>query len=281
MTDVIIIGAGHNGLACAAYLARAGLAVKVLERRDVIGGAAVTQEFHPGFRNSVCAYTVSLLNPKVILDLDLAGHGLRILERPVSNFLPLQDGRTLTLHPDFEKTRAEVARFSISDADRLGDYYATLERLADVLRAFVLETPYNGGLRDLLRGARAALRLRALDTQDRHLLADLLTISAADFLGRWFEHDAVKTLFAFDGIVGTLASPYDPGTAYVLLHHAFGEVNGRKGVWGHAVGGMGAISDAIAAAARAAGAEIETGTEVAEVLLDGDRAKSKVTGVRL
>ena len=226
--DVVVVGAGHNGLVCAAYLARAGLSVKVVERRRVVGGAAVTEEFHPGFRNSVCAYTVSLLHPKVIADLDLHGRGLRIARRPLANFLPLPDGNSLKVHAEGARTRAEFARFSARDAERHADYAASLQRLADGLGGLMLETPPNvgGGLVDLFRAWRAGRRLAALGLEPLRDLADLFTLSAADYLGHWFESDPIKALFAFDGVVGTMASPYAPGTAYVLAHHAMGEVNG-------------------------------------------------------
>ncbi|HGG06078.1 MAG TPA: NAD(P)/FAD-dependent oxidoreductase [Aliiroseovarius sp.] len=276
--DVVIIGAGHNGLTAAAYLGKAGYSVKVVEARSMIGGAAVTEEFHPGFRNSVCSYTVSLLNPKVIQDLDLARHGLRIIERPMSNFLPLE-GDALSVWPDTKRWKEEVARLSPGDAANLDAYSATLERLAGVLRGLILETPPNigGTLADLWRGWRQSKPVRALDRQTQQDLIDIFTMSAADFLARYFRHDAILALYAFDGIVGTLASPYAPGTAYVLLHHCFGEVNGKHGVWGHAIGGMGAISDAMAAAAREGGVEIEVDAPVAEVLTESGQAK----GVRL
>jgi len=277
--DVIIIGAGHNGLTCAAYLARAGRSVRVFERRAVVGGAAVTEEFHPGFRNSTCSYTVSLLDPKVATDLDLAGQGLRIVRRPVSNFLPLPDGRALTLHPDSGKTRAEIAHFSPRDGERYADYEATLHRLADVLRDLVRQTPPNagGGLADWWRAYRVSVPLRRQDPETWRDLLDIFTLSAADFLARWFEHDAVKALFAFDGVVGTFTSPYAPGSAYVLLHHCFGGIDGEAGAWGHAIGGMGAISDALAAAVEAAGARIETDCGVVEVLVENGAS----VGVRL
>jgi len=265
--QAIVIGAGHNGLACAAYLARAGLKVRVLERRAVIGGAAATGEFHPGFRNSVAAYTVSLLHPAVIRELRLAQHGLRLVERPLANFLPLDDERYLRVGGGLEATQREFAKFSASDAERLPEYWAMLERVADVLRDLVLETPPNagGGLGDLWRALSAARRVRTLDMEARRDLLDMFTKSAADLLGRWFESDPVCAAFGFDSVVGSYASPFHPGTAYVLLHHCFGEVNGKKGAWGHALGGMGAISQAIAAEGRAHGVEIETSAAVARV----------------
>ncbi|MGW8271186.1 MAG: phytoene desaturase family protein [Burkholderiales bacterium] len=265
--QAIVIGAGHNGLACAAYLARAGLRVTVLERRAVVGGAAATEEFHPGFRNSVAAYTVSLLHPSVIRELNLARHGLRVVERPLANFLPLDDAHALRVSGDSAATQREFVKFSTRDAERLPAYWAMLERVTDVLRALVLETPPNvgGGLDDLWRALTAVRRVRALDMEARRDLLDLFTKSAAELLERWFESDPVRAVFGFDSVVGSYASPYHPGTAYVLLHHCFGEVNGKRGAWGHALGGMGAISDAIAAEARTHGVEIETSAAVARI----------------
>ncbi len=279
--DVILVGGGHNGLTCAFYLARAGLKVTVLERRDVVGGAAVTEEFHPGFRNSVASYTVSLLNPKVIADMDLARHGLQVVFRKMSNFLPL-DGGYLCVGEG--RTKAEVAKFSARDAEALDAYGERLETIADVLRDLVLATPPNlvhGGwsaaLPELLKGAGVAQRLNRLDLVAQRDLLELFTRSAGDFLDGWFESDPIKAAFGFDGVVGNYASPYTPGSAYVLLHHVFGEVNGRKGAWGHAIGGMGAITQAMAAACREQGVTIRTGTGVAEVLTRGGRATGVVT----
>ena len=264
--DAVVVGAGHNGLTCACYLARAGLKVKVLERRGVVGGAAVTEEFHPGFRNSTAAYTVSLLQARVIRDLRLVEHGLRIVERPLANFLPLEGGY-LKVGGSLAQTQSEVAKFSPRDAERLADYYRTIESVADVLRATVLETPPNvgGGLQDALGFLRTGLRLKGLGMEARRDLLELLTRSAADLLGRWFESDPIKALLGWDAVVGNYASPFHPGTAYVLLHHCFGEVNGRRGVWGHAIGGMGAITQAMAKEARRLGVEIACDSAVARV----------------
>jgi len=264
--DAVIVGAGHNGLTCACYLARAGLKVKVLERRARVGGAAVTEEFHPGFRNSVAAYTVSLLQAKVIRDLRLAEHDLRIVERPLANFLPLENG-FLKVGGGLEATQREFAKFSARDAERLPAYWARLERVADVLRALALETPPNvgGGVRDALAALRTGWRMKELDMVARRDLLGLVARSAADWLEDWFESEPVKAVFGFDAVVGTYGSPYHPGTAYVLLHHCFGEVNGKRGQWGHAIGGMGAISEALAAEARRLGVEIQCDTPVAQV----------------
>ena len=271
--DVIIIGAGHNGLVCAAYLAKAGLKVLVLERRGVGGGAAVTEEFHPGFRNSVASYTVSLLNPKVIADLELARHGLRVVERRVSNFLPLPDGQYFLSAPGL--TQSEVGRFSNRDAARLPDYERRLEVIADVVRALLLEQPPNlvehglsRGIEEALRAAQLGGRLNKLDITGKRDLLDLFTKSAGEWLDGWFDSDPVKALFGFDSIVGNFASPYTPGSAYVLLHHVFGEVNGKKGLWGHAIGGMGAITQAMAACCRERGVDIRTGIAVKELLVE-------------
>lgn len=280
--DALIIGGGHNGLVCAAYLAGAGLKVAVLERRDVVGGAAVTEEFHPGFRNSVASYTVSLLNPKVIRDLDLPAHGLRVVERRVANFLPTADGRYLCSGEG--RTHSEVAKFSTADAGRLDAYGARLEAIADVLRSLVLETPPNvvqGGwseaLPELLRARRVGSRITKLDMSLRRELLKLFATSAGEYLEGWFESDPIKAVYGFDGIVGNYASPYSPGSAYVLLHHCFGEVNGKKGAWGHAIGGMGAITQAMAKSAAARGADIRVGRPVRQVLIERGRAVGVVT----
>lgn len=277
--DVAIIGGGHNGLTCAAYLARAGRRVVVLEKNDVVGGAALTEEFHPGFRNSVASYTVSLLNPKVIADLDLARHGLRIVERPVANYWPEQDDPGLVMPYGLEARQAAIAAFSERDAEALPRYDAALETAADFLRDLVLRTPPNagGGLLEVVRQAGFGRKVAGLSLETQKLIVDLFTKSASEFLEQWFEHDLVRAAFAFDGIVGAYASPFTPGTAYVLLHHCFGEVNGKSGVWGHAVGGMGAITTAMAAAASEAGANILTRTPVASVEAPYGRA----IGVRL
>ena len=272
--DAVIIGAGHNGLACACYLAAAKLKVCMVERRDVVGGAAVTEEFHPGFRNSTASYTVSLLNPKVVRDLRLAEHGLRVVERPFANFLPLEDGGYIKVGGGLEATQREVARFSKADAERLPAYYERLDRVADVLRELLLETPPNigGGIRDLFQGWKVSRRLNSLPMAAKRDVLDLFTMSAGDWLDRTFESEPIKACFGFDSVVGNFASPYTPGSAYVLLHHVFGEVNGKKGIWGHAIGGMGAITQAMRKEAEARGVEIRTGQGVERILEEGGRA---------
>jgi phytoene dehydrogenase-like protein len=277
--DVLIIGGGHNGLVCAAYLAGAGMKVRVLERRGIVGGAAVTEEFHPGFRNSTASYTVSLLNPKVIADLRLHEHGLRVVERPYANFLPLPDGRAFRLGG--ERTQDEIAKWSRRDAERLPEYYAMLDRVVHVLRELMVRTPPNVSdrfvLADWLASYDVARRLKHLDMRGRRDLLDLFTKSAGELLDAYFESEPIKAVLGWDSVVGNFASPYTPGSAYVLLHHVFGEVNGKSGVWGHAIGGMGAITQAIAKECTARGVAVETDAGVDQVLVEGGRA----VGVRL
>ncbi|MGH8031751.1 MAG: phytoene desaturase family protein [Luteimonas sp.] len=283
-SDVLIVGGGHNGLVCAAYLAGAGLRVRVLERRGIVGGAAVTEEFHPGFRNSTASYTVSLLNPQVIADLRLAQHGLRVVERPYANFLPLPDGRAFRFGG--VGMPAQLAHWSARDAQRLPEYTAMLDRVVAVLRKLMMRTPPNVSdrfvLADWMASLSAARQLRELDLRGRRDLLDLFTKSAGDLLDAWFESEPLKAVLGWDSVVGNFASPYTPGSAYVLLHHVFGEVNGKQGVWGHAIGGMGAITQAMAAECAARGVAIDTDAEVVRVLVDrgggdrhdGDRARA-------
>ncbi len=278
--DAVFVGGGHNGLVCAAYLAAAGLDVCVCERREVVGGAAVTEAFHPGFRNSTASYTVSLLDPRVIRDLRLAEHGLSIVERPITNFLPLsaRPGDYLKVGGGLEATRREFARHSRRDADALPAYYAMLDRVADVLRELVHRTPpdvADPARRDLgaILDAWKTLRsFKALPLSARRDVVDLFTKSAGEILDRRFESAPVKAAFGFDAVVGNFASPYAPGSAYVLLHHVFGEVNGKRGQWGHAKGGMGAITRAMAKECAARGVTIRTGAPVARVIVKAGRA---------
>jgi phytoene dehydrogenase-like protein len=267
--DAVIVGGGHNGLVCACYLAAGGLKVAVYERRGVVGGAAVTEEFYPGFRNSTASYTVSLLHPKVMRDLRLAAHGLTIVERPIANFLPLSDRDYLKVGGGLAATQAEVTRHSARDAQALPDYYAMLDRVADVLRELALETPPNvgGGLADWMRAWNVGGRLKRLSLAGRRDVLELFTKSAGDVLDARFQSAPIKAAFGFDAVVGNFASPYAPGSAYVLLHHVFGEVNGKRGQWGHALGGMGAITQAMAREALARGVEIFTGRAVEQVVV--------------
>jgi phytoene dehydrogenase-like protein len=271
----LIIGGGHNGMVCACYLARAGVSVTVLERHHRVGGAAITEEFHPGFRNSVASYTVSLLHPKVIDDLHLHQHGLRILEREVNNFIPLPDGRSLTSYPDHESMRREVAKFSIADADRLQPFFDSLDGVVGVIRDLMLETPpalHKPGFSDLWQLFSLSVTFNRMSIEEKRQLLRLFSGSAGELLDDHFESDPIKALIGFDAIVGNYASPYQAGSAYVLLHHVIGEVNGKQGRWGHAVGGMGAISDAIAKEANSLGVMLETDVTVKQVLVQNNRA---------
>jgi phytoene dehydrogenase-like protein len=276
--DALIIGGGHNGLVCAFYLARAGMKVRVLERRHIVGGAAVTEEFHPGFRNSTASYTVSLLRPQVIKDMRLHERGWQIKERTISNFFP-HEGGYLKLGGGTARTQAEFARFSKKDAETFPAYEEALERVAEVLRDMALKTPPNagGGLRALLAAASQGRRLAGMSIEAQRDVMDLFVKSARDFLTRWYENPYIQAAFGFDAVVGNYASPDTPGSAYVLLHHVFGEINGKKGMWGHSVGGMGAITQYMAEACVEAGVEISLEAPVAKVLVDG----KKVTGVKL
>ncbi len=269
-----IIGAGHNGLVCAFYLAHAGFDVTLVERRGVVGGAAVTEEFHPGFRNSVASYTVSLLAPKVIADMRLHDLGLRILERPISNFLPLDDSSYLKMGGGLARTQAEVAKFSKRDAQQLPAYQDMLEKVAGVLRDMALQTPpdlatLTGTLLPALRQGR---QFAKLTIEERRDLLALFVKSARDMLDGWFESAPLKAALGFDSIVGNYASPDTPGSAYVLLHHCFGGVNGKPGIWGHAVGGMGAITQAMARACEQLGVKFIVDSAVAQVNVANGRA---------
>ncbi len=277
-SDVIVIGAGHNGLVCAAYLAKAGLSVRVLEARDRIGGAALTEEFHPGFRNSVYSYSVSLLHPKVIADLRLEENGLEILERPAGSLSLLEDGH-MQLTRDGEQTRREIARFSQRDAQRIDAFEDEIAVVAQALRSLATQAPPNfgGGWRDVLSLLKSGNQLRKLDSKHQIVLTELMTRSLGDQLDSWFEGEPLKGLLGFEGVIGNFADPYQAGTAYVLLHHAFGEVKGRAGAWGIAKGGMGAISDSIATVARQYGVQIETEAPVASIITENNIARGVVT----
>lgn len=273
MLDAAIIGAGHNGLVCAFYLARAGRKVRLYEARGVVGGAAVTEEFAPGFRNSTASYTVSLLQPKVIADMGLERRGYRVIERPFANFLPLESDYLL-VGGGLAATQAEFARFSPADAAALPGYYAMLESVAEVLRDLALRIPpdVEGGPRALLDAVMQSRKVARLPLAAKRDVLALFTRSAREVLDQWFESAPVKAAFGFDACVGHYASPDAPGSAYVLLHHVFGEVNGKKGAWGHVPGGMGTITRLMAEAVREAGGEIVTDAPVAQVLVESGRA---------
>ena len=277
--DVVVIGGGHNGLTCAFYLARAGHKVCVLERREIVGGAAVTEEFHPGFRNSTASYSVSLLSPRVIADMDLARHGLSVRIRDAGYFAPLADDQYFFMSKDPAQKLAEIARFSAKDAAAYPEYNRRLDTLMHLLRETLHKTPPNagGGLGDFAAALGLGNSMRKVGLEGQRDLIDLFGKSAGEILDSWFETDALKGLLAFDAMTGNYATPYTPGSAYVLLHHVFGEVNGVEGAWGHAMGGMGAITQAMAAACVEQGVEIRTASPVSEVLTQGHQA----VGVRL
>jgi len=267
--DVIIIGGGHNGLVSAAYLARAGRNVLVLERRHVLGGAAVTEEIFPGFKFSVCSYVVSLLRPEIIRELNLPRHGLEILPLD-GTFTPMPDGNYLWRVNDHSKTRREIARHSKVDAEAYDEYGKAMVDMGRFVKPILSMTPPDPlsldprGLMDLLFLGR---RFQALSDEDKYNQIQLMTRSAVDFLDQWFETDVLKATMAASGIIGTFLGVRSPGTAYVLLHHYMGEIDGAFRSWGLSRGGTGAISNAIAGAAREAGAEIRTETAVSKIIV--------------
>lgn len=276
--DAIVIGAGHNGLTAAAYLARAGRKVLVLERRDRVGGCVVTEEPWPGFKVSTASYVNSLFRPEIIRHLDLKRHGFAMIPRSPSSFTPLPDGRSLLMGPDREMTHREVARFSAKDADTLPRYEAMLERVAGFLEPMLMEIPpdpWSLAPGNLLRLARAAWRFRRLGADGRHAV-EILTGAADPILDRWFESEVLKTTISTDAIIGAFATPSMPGTAYVLFHHVMGECDGARGIWGYVRGGMGALSEAIASSAREKGAEIRVDAPVARILVEDGRAAGVV-----
>jgi len=276
--DAIVIGAGHNGLVCSYYLARKGLRVALLERQGVVGGAAVTDEFLPGFRNSAASYTVGLLNPRIIRDMALERHGLEVVLRRQDNFLP-GDGDYLLAGRD-GLTRREIVRHHGADGESYDRYLAELATVVPLIRRWLLRSPPEVGAG--VRGLPALLSLtgdlRGLSAAEVRTVHAFATRSAGDILDAHFRGDLAKALFGFDGVVGNFASPYTPGTAYVLLHHLFGEAVGVPGAWGHAIGGMGAITQAMAAAAREAGVDIVLNTPVDEVIVERGRAAGVVAG---
>jgi phytoene dehydrogenase-like protein len=278
MHDVIILGAGHNGLTAAAYLAKAGASVLVLERRAVLGGACVTEEIWPGCKVSTAAYVNSLLRPEVIRELELKKHGFEMLPRNPSSFTPFPDHRYLLMGPDPALNRSEVAKFSAKDADNLPRYEAMLLRVADFLEPMLDETPpnpFSSRPGDLWKLFQIGRRFRKLG-KDAAEAIEILTGAARPILDRWFESEQLKVTLATDAVIGAFASPSMPGTAYVLFHHVMGECDGARGVWGYVRGGMGGISNSIASAARAHGAEIRTNAEVARILVRDGQATGVV-----
>ena len=277
--DAIIVGAGHNGLVTAAYLAKAGRKVLVLERRDILGGCCITEETWPGFRVSTAAYVNSLLRPEIIRDLELKKHGFEMLPRSPSSFSPFPDGRYLMMGPDAVMTQREIAKFSEKDAENYPKYEAMLTRIADFLEPMLDQTPPNpwGGIGDLMRLGKIGWNFRKLGRAIGAEAVEILTGAATPILNRWFESDQLKATIATDAVIGAFASPSMPGTAYVLFHHVMGECNGVRGVWGYVKGGMGKLSQSIADAAMSYGATLRTNSPVGRILV----RQGVVSGVAL
>ena len=274
--DAILIGAGHNALVTAAYLAKNQYKVLVLERREIVGGCCITEELWPGFKVSTAAYVNSLLRPEIIRDLDLKKYGFEMLPRSPSSFTPFPDGRYLMMGPDREMTRREIAKFSKKDAEVYPKYEDMLTRVADFLEPLLTETPPNpfsmrpGNLWKLFKIGR---KFRRLGQHVAGEAVEILTGAARPILDRWFESEELKATIATDAVIGAFAAPSQPGTAYVLFHHVMGECNGVRGVWGYVRGGMGTISNSIATAAKSYGAEIRTNAEVGKILVKDGRAE--------
>jgi len=276
--DAIVIGAGHNGLVHAAYLAKAGKKVVVLERRHLVGGATVTEELYPGFKYSVCSYVVSLLRPEIIEELELARHGLQLLALD-GTFTPLPDGDYLARWHDPAKTRRDLVRHSRKDAEAYGQFGTMMYHLSRTVRTLLATVPPEpSSLKpsDLSGLVRLARQFRGLGGDRLYDLTKLMTMSSADFLDEWFESDPLKATMSASGIIGTLLGPRSPGTAYVLLHHYMGEIDGVFRSWGFPRGGMGTVAESIASAARSFGAEIRTEAPIARLLVRNNKAEGVV-----
>ena len=277
--DAIIIGAGHNGLVCAAYLARASRKVLVLEKRELVGGCAVTEELWPGYRVSTASYLTSLLQERIIHELDLERFGYQVDAKDPAFFSPFPDGRYFFMWQDRAKTLAEIAKFSPRDAEVFPAYEDHLERLAEVVESLLLTTPPEfppRGLGDFVEYLKLAGKFRKLRPKEIVSLVKIFTQSAVDFLDEWFESDEIKVTLATDGVIGANGGPRSPGTAYILLHHVMGTVGGKRGLWGFVRGGMGAVSNAIADSARSRGTEVRTSATVKSVRIENGQARGVV-----
>jgi phytoene dehydrogenase-like protein len=276
--DVIIVGGGHNGLACAAYLAKAGLDVVVVEKRDMVGGAATTEEPWPGYRVSSASYVVSLMPPRIVRELDLKRHGYEVSIVTPDYFVPFPDGTSLTLWGDVSRDSAAIAGFSERDASAYVEFDRYFDHAARLLKDLMFVVPPNINVRDLPKWAATAGKFRKWSGRDVHEIVRLFTMSAADFLDEWFEDDRVKGALATQAIIGAWAGPMTPGSAYVLMHHWIGEIDGHAGAWGWVKGGMGGVSQSMARSAESAGAEIRTDAEVDRIAIN---ASGRAVGVAL
>jgi phytoene dehydrogenase-like protein len=276
--DVIVIGGGHNGLACATYLAKAGMDVLVLERRDVLGGAAATETMWDGYQVSSASYVVSLMPDRIVAELDLKRFGYEVSIITPDYFVPFPDGTSLTLWGDLDRDVRNIAELNEHDAEAYVAFDRYFERIAGLMKELLFVIPPNMRLRELVRWAQTGRRFRGWTGRDVHELVRLFTMSAADFLDEWFEDDRVKGALATQAIIGAWCGPMTPGSAYVLMHHWIGEIDGHFGAWGWVKGGMGGVSGAIADAARHAGVEIRTGEPVARVAVND---QGRAVGVEL